>query len=94
MGDTVNELARRSLDNQGCQGHYSACYILAKVVSAAEHSSLYQAAHIACWFASPNTQVILNFPTALSLSLSEHAVVLLSHYKTHAVTRCALHFHP
>ena len=64
--------------------------ILAKVVSAAEHSSLYQAAHIA----SPNTQVILNFPTALSLSLSEHAVVLLSHYKTRAVTRCALHFHP
>lgn len=63
--------------------------ILAKVVSAAEHSSLYQAAHIA----SPNTQVILNFPTALSLSLSEHAVVLLSHYKTRAVTRCALHFH-
>lgn len=68
--------------------------ILAKVVSAAEHSSLYQAAHIACWFASPNTQVILNFPTALSLSLSEHAVVLLSHYKMRAVTRCALHFHP
>lgn len=64
--------------------------ILAKVVSAAEHSSLYQAAHIA----SPNTQVILNFPTALSLSLSEHAVVLLSHYKMRAVTRCALHFHP